>query len=363
MVGWVMAFQFVHIESYSRKSDKHGRSTGFVFAEAARRPDACQHVVTPGTPTVLLGESVDGVRALHDARVEEATETTKAGKTRKIRQDQHTLLTVIASHPATTDEMRADPARAADVEAWQRRVVDWLRGQWGDDLVSVIRHDDEAHPHLHAYVLPSDPQCRARRLHPGVVAKEAAARVAVADGADAKTTNKRGDDAYRRAMRGMQDTYWTQVGLPSGQARLGPGRRRLERGAWAAEQAAVAAAATALRVVELAEVRTSKAQARASDLGDRGRAFVTKAREAAAAARASAASALASLREAEEAEIRIRKRVGSVSKLLEEVQGIRTELVHERTARLAAERERERFRGMWAEADNRLIAMQQAHRR
>jgi hypothetical protein len=358
-----MAFQFVHIESYSRKSDKHGRSVGFVLAEAARRPDACQHVATPGTPTVVLGESVDGVRALHDARVDQATETTKAGKCRKIRSDQHTLLTVIASHPATTEEMRADPARAADVDAWQARVVDWLRSQWGDDLVSVIRHDDEAHPHLHAYVLPSDPQCRARRLHPGVVAKEAATAVAATGGADPKTTNKIGDDAYRRAMRGMQDSYWNHVGLPSGQARLGPGRRRLTRAGWQAEKTAAAAAATALRAVELAEVTTSTAQAKAADLGDRGRAFVVKAREAAAAARASAAAALASLKEAEEAEVRIRKRVGSVSALLEEVQGIRTELVQERTARRVAEVERERYRGMWAEADNRLHVMERGHRR
>ena len=351
-----MAFQFVHIESYSRKSDKHGRSVGFVLDEAARRSDACQHVERPGVPVGVFGESVDGVRALHDARTAEATETTKAGKTRRIRQDQHTILTVIASHPATTDEMRADPSKAADVEAWQARVVDWLRDQWGDDLVSVIRHDDEAHPHLHAYVLPSDPAMRARRLHPGVVAKEEAARVALANGSDPKTTNKIGDNAYRAAMRGFQDTYWNQVGMASGQARLGPGRRRLTRAGWMAEKTAAAAAATALRVVELAQSTTSTAQAKAADLGDRGRAFVTKAREAAAAARASAAAALASLKEAEEAEVRIRQRVGSVSALLAEVQGIRQELARERVARHVAEVERERYRGLWAEADNALIA-------
>ena len=202
-----MGFQFVHIETYSRKADKHGRSVDFVLAEAGRRPDASQHVSSPMPPRVVLGESVEGVRALHDARVAGASTTTKAGQLRRLRSDQHTLLTVVASHPATMDEVRADPAKAAEVEVWQRRAVDWMRRQWGSQLVSVLRHDDEGHPHLHAYVLPSDLELRARLLHAGVAAKLQAAGVAVSEGADPRTANKRGDDVYRRAMRSLQDAY------------------------------------------------------------------------------------------------------------------------------------------------------------
>jgi len=32
-----MAYQFIHLETYSRKSDKSGRSTSFIFDEAERQ--------------------------------------------------------------------------------------------------------------------------------------------------------------------------------------------------------------------------------------------------------------------------------------------------------------------------------------
>ncbi|KAA3519922.1 hypothetical protein G6L63_03370 [Agrobacterium vitis] len=167
-----MGYQFVHLESFSRKGDDKGRSTSFIFAEARRDPAASVHVAHAAPPVVIYGVGVPEVEALHDAAAEAARTVPKAGTPRKLRQDHKTLHTVIASHPYTMDEVRADPAKRAEVEVWEKRTIAWLRSQYGDDLKSVVRHEDESHYHVHAYVVPADdPEMRALQHHPGVVAK------------------------------------------------------------------------------------------------------------------------------------------------------------------------------------------------
>jgi hypothetical protein len=168
-------YQFLHIESFSRKTDAGGRTVDFVFAEAARRGDACQHVETPAPPEVVFGMPVEEVRILHETRLAEARTTNREGKTRKLRVDQHTLMTAILSHPVTVAEARGDVVVRAEVLAWEARSVHWLQATWGTALVSVIRHVDEAHCHLHALILPDSHEMRARLLHPGIKAKDCAA--------------------------------------------------------------------------------------------------------------------------------------------------------------------------------------------
>ena len=291
-----MGFQFVHIESYSRKPSKSGRTVGNVLDEAERRLEASTHVAAPGVPVFVHGCGLDTVRARHDEAVVAGRASMAGGRTRAVRVDQHTMLTVVASHPSAVGE---DPAA---VLAWQARTVEWMRGTWGDRLLSVIRHDDEAHPHLHAYVLPDAADMKAKALHPGHVAKDEAKAEAIANGATAKVANALGDAAYKVAMRSMQDRYFEQVGVASGLARLGPGRRRLDRGAWQAEQAVVASASVAIAAaetarVEAAEVRggaevvRAEADAKAAALAQRGRAYVERARSAAADAVAAADAA------------------------------------------------------------------------
>lgn len=237
----------------------------FVLAEAERRPDACLHVAQPSPPETVFGVDVHEVRRLHDERAADAATTTKAGKSRRVRTDQNTLLTVVASHPSTMDSVRTDSATADAVRDWEAKTVQWLRDQYGPALVSVIRHTDEAHPHVHAYVLPDDPAMRAARLHPGQEAKARIVSAGLAKGEDGKAVNRRGDAAYRTAMREWQDSYWRAVGLPCGLTRLGPGRRRLTREQWQAEK------------MQAYAVRT--AQERVESLRAAGNSFVTKIRE------------------------------------------------------------------------------------
>lgn len=231
-----MSFQFVHLEAFSRKGDGKGRSTTFVLAEARRDPAASVHVPNPAPPIVVYGVGVDEVERLHDAAVDAATTTPKGGKPRKIQKTQHTLMTVVASHPYTVAEVRDDFVKRAEVERWERLTLDWLKGQYGDQLVSIVRHEDESHWHIHAYILPDDPTMRASALHPGQCAKATVMAAGPADDEDSKAHNRRGDAVYRAAMRGWQDAYHEAVAMPCGLTRLGPQRRRLTRSEWQAEQ-------------------------------------------------------------------------------------------------------------------------------
>ncbi len=235
-----MGFQFVHIETYARKADRLGRSTAWVLDEAERRDGSCPHVAVPQPAEIVHGMPLNDVRRLHDEAAEAHVVTLANGKTRALRKDQKTLVTIVASHPATMEEIRANPSIADDVQAWEQRTVAWLAGQYGDSLLSVVRHTDEAHAHLHAYVLPDD--LRASRFHPGAEAKRLVVEAGPQEGEDAKALNRKGDAAYKAALREWQDSYWQHVGLPSGLTRLGPARRRLTREEWHAERVACRAA-------------------------------------------------------------------------------------------------------------------------
>lgn len=257
-----MAFQFVHLESYARKPDAKGRSTGFVLAEARRDPAASLHVPSPGTPILVYGVSPEQVESLHDAAADVARTTPKNGKPRKIRIDQHTLLTVVASHPYAVDEVQVDPEKRTEVERWEELTVGWLRQLYGDALVSVVRHEDESHWHLHAYVLPPSQDMKAAALHPGQMAK---AQVMAADHSgdeDSKTLNRRGDKAYRAAMRSWQDSYFEAVAVECGLTRLGPARRRLTREEWQAERTQAKALRASLERAELVQRKVESFVAR-----------------------------------------------------------------------------------------------------
>ncbi|MBW0366138.1 hypothetical protein [Ensifer adhaerens] len=276
-----MAYQFIHLESWSRKLDAKGRSTDFIFDEASRKPIASVHVADPKPPTVIYGLGIDEVRQMHDAAAASAMTPGARGKLRKLDSKQKTLHTVVASHPYTVEEVRADPKKAAEVRDWERKTVAWLRKQYGPALKSVLRHTDEKQWHVHAYVLPTnDPQMRAGVYHPGAVAKKAVKAVGRRDGEDGKALNKRADVAYKSAMRDWQDSYHEAVAVPCGLTRLGPSRRRLTREEWKAEQAQASALKNAVE--------------RAEAVKRQGQAYVARTRTEAQAIKAEAAQIKAS---------------------------------------------------------------------
>ncbi|UXT99766.1 plasmid recombination protein [Agrobacterium tumefaciens] len=276
-----MAYQFIHLESWSRKPDDKGRSTDFIFDEASRKPIASVHVTDPKPPTVIYGLSLDEVRHMHDEAAAAAMTPGARGKLRKIASTQKTLHTVVASHPYTVEDVLADPKKAKEVRDWERRTVAWLKEQYGLALKSVIRHTDEQQWHIHAYVLPThDPELRAGLYHPGSVAKKAVKAAGRRDGEDAKALNKRADVAYKSAMRDWQDSYHETVAVPCGLTRLGPARRRLTREEWKAEQAQARALQNAVY--------------RAEAVKRQGQAYINRTKAEATAVKAEVAQARAS---------------------------------------------------------------------
>lgn len=278
-----MAYQFARIELYSR-SGKAGRTTDYIFDEVTRVPSASVHVPSPRPPEVVYGLDPDAVRALHDERasVAKASRTDKNGKTtlKAIRKDQNTLAGLIFSHPVSMDEYRGSADVRRDVSEWEQRSIEWLRAQYGDRLVSVVRHMDESHPHLHAYLLPDDTEMRAGLLHPGYPAKNAVLAAGPLQGEDRKAMGKRADRAYVAGMRTWLDDYHAKVAIPAGLTRLGAGKRRLTRAQWHAEKAQASALK---RAVERASVVEAK-----------GRAYIDRTKRKASAIKAEAATAKAS---------------------------------------------------------------------
>lgn len=294
-----MPSQFVHLESWSRKGNASGRSTRFIFAETRRDPGASGHVTNPAAPVVICGVDVDEVERQHDAAADLARTTPKGGKPKRVRQDQHTLITVVASHHFTVEEVRDDPLKRRDLARWEGLTVEWLKAQYGDQLVSVVRHEDESHWHLHAYILPSSPDMRASTLHPGQRAKAEIMQAGPARGEDSKALNRRGDRAYKAAMRAWQDSYYDIVAAPCGLTRLGPQRRRLTRAEWKAEQMQARALRETLdrarAVKQKGESWIATAKEKANRIAREATVAKTEAERQMEQARAAAAAALAAL--------------------------------------------------------------------
>jgi len=230
-------YQFAHIQTYSRRGNGTNRSARAVAQENDRVDGHAPHVPEPQPPRVLFGMSAMAAVDLIEQTVEGQARLSK-GRGKGIRQDTHVLSTVVLSHPAYTNTM--DQPRVAErYRAWRNDAVDWLKRdaeRRGLRLLSVIEHTDEAHPHLHALLMPKpelEPRMNAKMSHPGHVAAKAVdtAELAAKEAAKAQT------EAYRLAMREWQDAYYNECASLHGMSRIGPGRRRLSRAEWQAEQA------------------------------------------------------------------------------------------------------------------------------
>lgn len=222
-----MAYQFIHVEGYGRaagKGKKGGHNVATIVAEAERDPEACPHIQSPIPPTLLYGcspkEAGDQARAWADQAVD--------ARGHAFRKDGNCLLAGVVSLPA---------AMAERWEKYQKDTVKWLRRQYGDRLLSVVEHRDEAHPHLHFYVVPRVGECF-DTIHAGLKAATAAnpdrgnRKLSPADKSAGRKAAKL---AYVSAMRSLQDDFHARVSRRYGLARIGPGRTRMSRSEWKAQ--------------------------------------------------------------------------------------------------------------------------------
>jgi hypothetical protein len=159
-------FQCLYVQTFSRKTASAGQSVVFVLNEVERHPSASLHFTAPCPPELVGGITLGELRQAHNKRSAGATTTTSAGKMPKLRQDQHTLYTVVASYPAAVSEVQANPATAVAVQKWRDRTLEWVHQRWPSMAFSALMHWDEGHPHLHILILPEDliaASARARR--------------------------------------------------------------------------------------------------------------------------------------------------------------------------------------------------------
>lgn len=261
--------QFIHIQTWSAKPNKGGQSIAQVIAEVMRDPEYAGHVETPAPPRPLIGDpsTFAADHAVHvAARSTVATMRDGSERVRAIRSDRHTMASIVMSYPVPRSAIVTDDARAAFAR-WEAAHVAWLSDTYGDQLRVVVAHDDELHPHLHAWLLPDDPGADATTLHPGKMAKKAAEAEAKQEGLAPREAVKLGNRALKEAMTAWQDAYHEAVGAPLGLTRSGPKRRRLSREQWKAEKAT--AQAHALTFDRVAALDASSNQISAEAMADR----------------------------------------------------------------------------------------------
>lgn len=247
--------QLFHLQSFSCKANPAGQSVEQVLAEAARVPRFSAHVPAPRPPRVVAGLHPARIKERHDAMVKagriSVTLADGSAKERGIRKDRHTLLTCVASHPLLSSQVQADAEARRKYETWVEYNLAHFRRMFGDKLMGVVEHLDEEHPHLHAFVLPTDdPTCSARDLNPAWAAKTEAEAAAREAGHDAKAAVKLGNAAYKARAREFQDEDHREVGIAAALTRLGPKRERLSRAEWRARKAAAEQDALLLREME-----------------------------------------------------------------------------------------------------------------
>ena len=265
--------QFANIQTYSLKENKAGNSISQVVAEAMRDEEFSLHVDAPQPPRLLLGNAstfADDHAAHVAARQTIVTMANGTERTKAIRKDRHTMASIVVSYPVPHSAINDDEAKAK-LARWETRNVAWLQEKYGTQLRVVLAHDDEDHPHLHAWLLPDNNDADAKALHPGKAAKIRVEQAAKADGIKPEIAVKMGNQEYRSVMKTWQDEYHAAVGISEGLTRTGPKRQRLSRNQWRSQKDAAKAAQAALERADAADIRARDAEARLAVVEERER--------------------------------------------------------------------------------------------
>ena len=242
------------------RSDKPQKiwSISDLLDEACRVPEACKHVMSPQEPQWLIGsrEAVEGRATAWHAQAKKSD-----GKSR-YQQTSPAMAAIVIS--LNRDLME-------HWEAYRGQVLSHFLSEYADRVVGAVNHDDEAHPHLHVYVVPEDGE-EFGTVHPGYGASRLARRLMPAN---AEKPGRVKWKAWNDAMMAWQDRLHAATAAPLGLERFGSRRQRLERtvhqifasATKKAEEAKAAAAAEAdelLAAARLAAARDSAAIAAAA---------------------------------------------------------------------------------------------------
>ena len=244
-------YQFIHYEAYARIGNKKKRSLSSIAREADRESTSHPHVKVPLKPEYLLGDSFSNAASLIVSAADKSY-IRHGGKKRKLRKDANIGIGLVASHPIHLDElMKLTEGKRkqvlSDIKEWASDVITFTENEFPGLVQCAALHWDESYPHLHILIGRLEPSSDYEQLHKGEQARRKA------QGNDRTSKGKKlGNDAYTKEMRRFQDMYFAEVSVLNGQARLGPGRRRLSRPEWLKEQAQAEALATVKKNAEQA---------------------------------------------------------------------------------------------------------------
>lgn len=216
---------------------RKGWSASNIRNEAERRPEAIPHINKPEPPVLVFGVTPTKVLERIVKEVEKRKTAlreiaSKGGKVRRIRWDQHVLVSGVVSYPVDWKSLRPDPDGIATYANWKKDVVEFLRDHYakvGGELVGVVEHIDEPYPHLHFYVLPvASPTFAAREVEDGWRLKlEARA---------ARLGKPEEDAAAKRGKTILQDALYVAVSQKYGHLRHKEKRPRLARNIYMSEK-------------------------------------------------------------------------------------------------------------------------------
>lgn len=212
--------------------------------EAERVVGACPHVANPEPPTIVYGCTVSEAVVWAESWADQAC-TANGGKYRK---NQPCLAAGVFSCPREMEHIwpAMRDAFVADLQQCER-------------LLSVIEHKDEAHPHVHFYLVPQAGE-EFGQVHPGYMQrKEARAlakigRLKLIPAPQGKRTRGVGYSvgaAYRTAMQAWQDGIFQRVCINFGFERFGPRRQREQRAEYLQNKRESAIASNTVQIEQL----------------------------------------------------------------------------------------------------------------
>ncbi|CAK3982336.1 Plasmid recombination enzyme [Vibrio crassostreae] len=210
-------YQFLHFETYARKASKTKKAFETIVKEFMREHGNCPHVKNPQTPKLLYG--VDAYAA--NEIICNIASSSKDKKGRKIRTDAQVCVSGVMSFPR---ELRNEDE--SFYQSWLIDNIKYLKEKYGNNLLSILEHDDEEHPHIHYVVtnrnVEKNGDFNVANIHKPINARER------------EKGRKAKYDAYKQACRLEQDEYYNAVSIKYGLLRIGPGRQRLSRAAYKA---------------------------------------------------------------------------------------------------------------------------------
>lgn len=226
-------YQFLHFETYARKASKSKKAFETVVKEFMREPGNCPHVKNPQSPRILYG--VDAYEA--NKIICDIAGSSKDKRGRKIRTDAQVCVSGVMSFPR---ELRNEDE--AFYQNWLKDNIKYLQEKYDNNLLSVIEHDDEEHPHIHYVVANRNVKKHGDfnivNIHKPINAREG------------EKGRKAKYEAYRAACRVEQDEYYNAVSVKYGLLRVGPGRQRLSRAAYKAARHSAMMLAKSMRESE-----------------------------------------------------------------------------------------------------------------